>query len=100
MKTLDEIKPNELYLPREIAPLLKVSERAVQRYIADGRLRATKGTGNWRVLGSAVLAFLGLSAADLTRSTETKPQRNARVKRCQDRLREQGILPTADVGGA
>lgn len=98
--TLDNIKPNALYLPREVGDLLRVSERTVLKYIRAGKLKAAGGTGTWRVLGSAVLAFLGLSAQDLTRPTETKPQRNARVRNARRRLEQQGILPTADVGGA
>jgi len=39
---------NQLYTIQEVADLLKVSRKTIYRYIASGKLKATK-IGQWRI---------------------------------------------------
>jgi excisionase family DNA binding protein len=39
----------KLYTLPEIAEILKVSRKSVYRYIESGKLKASKGTGQWRI---------------------------------------------------
>lgn len=39
----------KLYTLPEIAEILKVSRKSVYRYIQSGKLKASKGTGQWRI---------------------------------------------------
>lgn len=47
----------KLYNLKEVAKLLRVSERSIFRYIHSGKLQATK-IGYWRVSESGIKKFL------------------------------------------
>lgn len=52
----------KLYTLREVAEILRVSERSMFRYIYSGRLKASK-IGYWRIMGKDVIDFLSSNIA-------------------------------------
>ena len=48
----------ELFLPAEVARILRVTVRTVERYCAQGKLRAVKVGRLWRIPRSSLEAFL------------------------------------------
>jgi excisionase family DNA binding protein len=40
---------NKLYKLPEVAKILKVSDKTIYRWIAKGKIKATKPLGQWRV---------------------------------------------------
>ena len=60
-----EPKPYDLLTVREVADLLCKDESTIRRAILEGRLRATKPTGNeWRILRRDVYGILADRAFD------------------------------------
>jgi excisionase family DNA binding protein len=47
-----------VYRPREVAEALRVSTVTVSRAIRDGKLKAFRVGGQWRILGSEVTNYL------------------------------------------
>lgn len=47
-----------LYTTNEVAKILKIDRRNVYRYVKDGRLRASKIGGEWRVSQDDLKAFI------------------------------------------
>lgn len=54
-KPIESIK---LYTLSEVQPILKVSYRTLQNYIKDGRLKAAKIGGKWKVSEDNLLKFI------------------------------------------
>jgi excisionase family DNA binding protein len=52
-----ETEIGELYTPKEVAQLLKVTLRTVQTWIGTGQLRATRYGRVWRIRAADVHAF-------------------------------------------
>jgi excisionase family DNA binding protein len=52
----------ELLLPAEVARLLRVTVRTVERYCAQGKLRAVKVGRLWRIPRSSLEEFLKTEA--------------------------------------
>ena len=51
----------ELYTPEELAEKLKVSKRAVYKWLQKGELKAFKAGKMWRITREDLEAFLGRS---------------------------------------
>ena len=52
---LDRLK---LYTLKEIEPILGVTHRSLLTYVKEGRLKASKVAGKWRVTQAAVEQFI------------------------------------------
>ena len=64
-----EISPNTYYTPDEVATMLRVSRRSVQRLLDSGFARSIKIGRSWRILGSDLLQLPReneIADADLT----------------------------------
>ncbi len=55
---MSEIKPNEVYTPKEAEALLKVSNSTMKRMLKSGLLRANKVGKQYRILGHEILRVL------------------------------------------
>lgn len=55
---MSEIKPNEVYTPKEAEALLKVSNSTMKRMLKSGLLRANKVGKQYRILGHEMLRVL------------------------------------------
>ena len=55
---MPEIKPNEVYTPKEAEALLKVSNSTMKRMLKSGLLRANKIGKQYRILGHELLQML------------------------------------------
>ncbi len=55
---MPEIKPNEVYTPKEAEALLKVSNSTMKRMLKNGLLRANKIGKQYRILGHEMLHLL------------------------------------------
>ena len=62
-----EISPNIYYTPEEVATMLRVSRRSVQKLLDAGVARGVKIGRNWRILG---YDLLNLRRADEIAETE------------------------------
>jgi len=49
---------SQVYRPSEVAHVLRVSAVTVSRAIRDGKLRAFRVGGQWRILGSDLMSYL------------------------------------------
>lgn len=58
MKDSQSIENLKLYTLSELQPILKVSYRTLQNYIKDGRLKAAKIGGKWKVTESNLMKFI------------------------------------------
>jgi len=56
---MEELK--QLYKLKEVAQVLRVTERTLYSYIKDGRLNAVKIGNRWKVSGDEVRAFIARS---------------------------------------
>ena len=52
------VKDDQVYTPTEIAKVLRVSAVTVSRAIREGRLRAFRVGGQWRITGADVLRYV------------------------------------------
>ena len=52
------IDETQVYRPSEVAHVLRVSAVTVSRAIRDGKLRAFRVGGQWRILGSDLMSYL------------------------------------------
>ena len=48
----------QMYRPIEIARILRVSSVTIGRAVRDGRLKAIRVGGQWRILGADVQAYI------------------------------------------
>lgn len=55
---MSEIKPNEVYTPKEAELLLKVSNSTIKRMLKNGLLRANKVGKQYRILGHELLKLV------------------------------------------
>ena len=51
----EEIKPNQIYTPKEARSFLKVSESTMKRMIKNGIITAFKVSGQYRIWGNEIL---------------------------------------------
>lgn len=52
---IEDIKPNQIYTPKEARDFLKVSESTMKRMIKNGAVRAYKVSGQYRIWGKEIL---------------------------------------------
>jgi excisionase family DNA binding protein len=55
---MSEIKPNEVYTPKETEKLLKVSTSTMKRLLKRGLIKANKIGGQYRIMGKELLRML------------------------------------------
>ena len=55
---MSEIKPNEVYTPKETEELLKVSTSTIKRMLKKGLINANKVGGQYRILGKEILRLV------------------------------------------
>lgn len=53
-----EIKPNEVYTPKETEELLKVSTSTIKRMLKKGLIKANKVGGQYRILGKEIFRLV------------------------------------------
>ena len=58
----EEIKPNQIYTPKEARDFLKVSESTMKRMLRDGIIKAYKVSGQYRIWGREILGLVSPSA--------------------------------------
>jgi excisionase family DNA binding protein len=61
---------NELLLPAEVARILRVTPRTVERYCKQGKLRAVKVGRRWRIPRSALEDLLSQGGSSAGRKLE------------------------------
>ncbi|MFC3616105.1 helix-turn-helix domain-containing protein [Lutimaribacter marinistellae] len=54
------VAPDEIYTTPEAAEFLRKSERQVQRYLKDGRLKAQWRNGRWQITALSLWKFQGI----------------------------------------
>jgi len=54
----DEIKPKQIYTPKEARSFLKVSESTMKRMIRGGIVKAYKVSGQYRIWGYEILSLI------------------------------------------
>lgn len=54
----------KVYTPKEVAEILQITERTVQRYLKEGTLKGVKVGKLWRVTEQALNEFLGTGTDD------------------------------------
>jgi len=54
----EEIKPNQIYTPREARDFLKISESTMKRMLKDGIIKAYKVSGQYRIWGREILGLV------------------------------------------
>jgi excisionase family DNA binding protein len=52
------IDSDQVYSPSEVAKLLRVSPATISRVIRDGKLKAFRVGGQWRILGAELQAYI------------------------------------------
>jgi excisionase family DNA binding protein len=62
----------ELLLPAEVAKILRVTVRTVQRHCAQGKLRAVKVGRLWRIPRSSLEEFLETEGSGAKRSLDRR----------------------------
>lgn len=55
---VEEIKPNQIYTPKEARDFLKVSESTMKRMIKNGVIKTYKVSGQYRIWGYEVLKLV------------------------------------------
>jgi len=55
---VEDIKPNQIYTPRETRDFLKVSESTLKRMIKNGIITAYKVSGQYRIWGNEILRLI------------------------------------------
>lgn len=60
-----KINPNELYTPREVGLILKISEVTVKKHIREGDLKAYKAGRMYRIQGKEIGNFIGIPPEEL-----------------------------------
>jgi hypothetical protein len=63
---IEEIKPNQIYTPKETRDFLKVSESTMKRMIKRGIISAFKVSGQYRILGREILRLISPEAVKPT----------------------------------
>ncbi len=53
-----EIKPGQIYTPKEARDFLKVSESTMKRMLKNGIIKAYKVSGQYRIWGSEILSLV------------------------------------------
>ncbi|MDE2311641.1 MAG: helix-turn-helix domain-containing protein, partial [Patescibacteria group bacterium] len=77
---MQEIKPNEVYTPKETQKLLKVSQSTVKRLLKSGLLRANKVGKQYRILGHELLQMLSPEADQKATEAYQKVKSKTREK--------------------
>jgi len=58
---MEEIKPGQVYTPKETRDFLKISDSTMKRMIKNGVIRAYKVSGQYRIWGKEILNLLSPS---------------------------------------
>jgi excisionase family DNA binding protein len=53
-------KDEPIYTPKEVATAVRVSQVTISRAIRDGKLKAFRVGGQWRIAGSALREYLDM----------------------------------------
>jgi len=75
---IEEIKPNQIYTPKEARDFLKISESTMKRMIKNGIIEAYKVSGQYRIWGKEILLLVspkietGAQSLFLKAKTKTK----------------------------
>ena len=70
---VDMIRDDEVYRPKEVAETPRVSQATISRLIREGKLRAFRVGGQWRILDSEVRRYLEVStSAALIKSSDAR----------------------------
>jgi excisionase family DNA binding protein len=69
----DMIEEEVVYRPSEVARVLRVSAVTISRAILSGQLRALRVGGQWRILGSDLMAFVNDGTAHALGKTASGP---------------------------
>lgn len=64
------------YSVSKVAQMLGIHEKTVQRYIREGKLRATKVGKVWRISGHNLSVFMNGDDAPIKSKTANKPAKN------------------------
>ena len=79
MKTMVEIKQNQVYTTAEAQDFLKISKSTIKRYLKKGILKANKVGGRYRILGKELLRLVSpeteIKAVDLYRKFKEKAKK-------------------------
>ncbi|MBU3934796.1 helix-turn-helix domain-containing protein [Patescibacteria group bacterium] len=54
----EEIKPNQIYTPKEARSFLKISESTMKRMLKNGVIKAYKVSGQYRIWGNEILKLI------------------------------------------
>ena len=63
MNNTADLQPLKLYTLTEIEPIIGVSHRTLLTYVKEGRLKASKVGGKWRVTQGAIKELIEISKA-------------------------------------
>jgi len=75
---MDEmISDNKVYTPSEVASCLRVSPVTISRSIREGKLKAFRVGGQWRILGSQVVQYL---ESQTSRAMSLDPSKGTKVE--------------------
>lgn len=55
---VDQIKPDQIYTPKETRDFLKISESTMKRMLKSGIIEAYKVSGQYRIWGHEILKLL------------------------------------------
>lgn len=72
---IEEIKPDQIYTPKETRDFLKISESTMKRMLKNGLINAYKVSGQYRIWGHEILKLVS-------------PTLDVRVYRLYKHLRE------------
>ena len=79
MKTMVEIKQNQVYTTEEAQDFLRISKSTIKRYLKKGILKANKVGGRYRILGRELLRLVSpeteIKAVDLYRKFKEKAKK-------------------------
>ena len=73
---VEEIKPKQIYTPKEARSFLKVSESTMKRMIRNGIIKAYKVSGQYRIWGDEILRLI----SPALESRVSRIYKNLRVK--------------------
>ncbi len=54
----EEIKPHQVYTPKEARSFLKISESTMKRMLKNGIIKAYKVSGQYRIWGNEILKLI------------------------------------------
>ena len=80
------ISDNKVYTPSEVASCLRVSPVTISRCIRDGKLKAFRVGGQWRILGSQVVRYIESQTNRAMSSEPSKATKDESTRAQEHRL--------------